>query len=120
MALTSATYLDNTVNIFDKFYQTKLVVNSSEYDLVYAYFRGTATSTNNTIPANFSALLFRIAQEGNYNVLDLLEIIKGQPNKLQMNSVICYYLNTFRSRAALYGIGIIPKPNEAVQRNVVM
>ena len=75
MALTSATYLDNTVNIFDKFYQTKLVVNAAEYDLVYAYFKGTATSTNNTIPANFAALLFRIAQEGNYNATEGLSSI---------------------------------------------
>lgn len=118
MALTSATYLDNTVQIFDNFYSTKLVVNASEYDVVFSFFKG--TSDNDTIAGNFTSLLFRIAQEGNYNVLDLLEIIKGQPNKLQMNSVLCYYLNTFRSRAALYGVGIIPKPNEAVQRNVVL
>ena len=118
MAITQTKIIDNTVSIFDNFYATKLVVPAAEYDVVYSYFKG--TSENATIAGNFASLLFKIAQEGNYNVLDLLELIKGQTNKLQMNTVICYYLNTFRSRAALYGIGIIPKPNEAVQRNVVL
>lgn len=118
MAITQTKISDNTVSIFDNFYSTKLVVPASEYDVVNSYFLG--TSDNATIAGNFTSLLFKIAQEGNYNVLDLLELIKGQPNKLQMNTIICYYLNTFRSRAALYGIGIIPKPNEAVQRNVVL
>lgn len=119
MALTTIQYTDPTVSIFDNFYNTHLVVNSSEYDVVYSFFEG--TSKNSVIAGNFSALLFKIAQEGNYNVLDLLEIIKGkQSDKLQMNSILCYYLNTFRSRTALYGTGIIPKPNESVQRNVVI
>lgn len=118
MPISSTQLQDNTVNIFDNFYNTKLVVNSSEYEVVYSFFKG--TSANPTIAANFAALLFRIAQQGNYNVLDLLEILKGQINQVQMNSILCYYLNTFRSRSALYGVGILPKPNEAVQRNVVL
>lgn len=119
MAITSTQIQDTTVSIFDNFYSTKLDVNAAEYDVVYSFFKG--TSNNAVIAGNFTALLFKIAQEGNYNVLDLLEIMKGnQTNKIQMNSILCYYLNTFRSRAALYGIGIIPKPNEAVQRNVVV
>lgn len=118
MSISQTKYFDNTVSIFDRFYATKLVVSAADYDIVFSYFKG--ISKNNTIASNFASLLFRIAQEGKYNVLELLEIIKGQPNKLQMNTVLCYYLNTFRSRAALYGVGIIPKPNEAVQRNVVL
>ena len=95
-----------------------MIVDASDWDVVYSYFKG--TSNNSQIASNFASLLFRIAQEGRFNVLDLLATIKGTNTKLQMNKVICFYLNTFRSRAALYGIGIVPKPNQSVQRNVVI
>lgn len=109
---------DQTIRIFDNFYNTKLVVNAGDYDVVYSYFKGISDNTQNA--ANFAAMLFRIAQESDINVLELLQLLKGQPNKLGVNKVICYYLNTFKSKASLYGVGSIPKPNEAVQRNVVL
>jgi hypothetical protein len=93
-------------------------VNATDWDVVYSFFLG--NSNDKTAASTFASLLFRIAQEGNYNVLDLLATIKGKTNKLQMNQVICYYLNTFRPKASLYGVGNIPRPNESVQRNVVM
>lgn len=118
MAITSTRTADQTVRIYDNFYRSKLVVPAAEYDIVYSFFK--QSSPNSMIAGNFTALLFKIAQEGGYNVLSLLEILKGANNKLQMNKIICYYLNTFRTRAALYGIGIVPKPNQAAQRNVVL
>lgn len=117
MAIYSVTNLDQTVRIFDNFYTTKLRVNAGDWDVVYSYFLG--TSKNKDVANNFASLLFRIAQEGGFNVLDLLATIKGTTTKLQSNQIICYYLNSFRPKASLYGVGIIPKPNEAVQRNVV-
>lgn len=118
MAIINTDKLDNTVRIFDNFYSTALNVSATDWDVVYSYFKG--TSNNAQIANNFASLLFRIAQEGNFNVIDLLATIKGSNTKLQMNQVICYYLNTFRSRASLYGVGIIPKPNQSAQRNVVL
>lgn len=110
---------DQTVLIFDSFYNIAITVPSPEYDVVFSYFKSVAE--NNKIAANFTAFLFRIAQDGGYKVLDLLDTIKGaNKNKLQMNQVVCYYLNTFKSKAALYGVGNIPNPNQAVQRNVVL
>lgn len=109
---------EQTISIFDNFYSIKLVVNAADYDVVFSFFKG--ASGNTQIAGNFTAFLFRIAQEANVNVLELLEIIKGQPNKLQMNKVICYYLNSFKSKTALYGISSIPRPNESVQRNIVI
>lgn len=109
---------DQTVRIFDNFYNTKLEVNAADWDVVFSFFKG--TSDNTQIAANLASILFRIAQESNVNVLELLQLLKGQPNKLSMNKVICYYLNTFKSKASLYGVGDIPKPNEAVQRNIVL
>lgn len=118
MAITSVRTADQTVRIFDNFYSTKLVVPAAEYDVVLGYFKKTSKSL--VIAENFTSLLFKIAQEGGYNVLSLLDILKGVNNTLEMNKIICYYLNTFKSRASLYGIGIVPKPNQAVQRNVVL
>lgn len=117
MSIYSITTTDQTVKIFDNFYSTKLQVNAGDWDAVYSYFYG--TSQNKTIASTFASLLFRIAQSGGYNVMDLLATIKGTNTKLQMNQVICYYLNTFRPKASLYGVGIVPRPNESVQRNVV-
>ncbi len=109
---------DRTIRIFDNFYTTALVVNASEYDVVYSFFRG--VTTNKRDADIFTVLLFRIAQTGNYNVMSLLENLRTVNNKLELNQVIAYYLNTFKSRTSLYGIGSVPKPNEAVQRNIVL
>jgi len=116
--ITKNSSADQTVRIFDSFYNTKLVVDAASWDVVFSYFKG--TSDNTQVAANFASLLFRIAQESSVDVLELLQLLKGQPNKLSMNKIICYYLNTFKSKVSLYGIGDIPKPNEAVQRNIVL
>ena len=108
---------DRTVLIYDSFYNNSSVVNATDYDAVHSYFYG--ASNNKTIANNFTAILFNIAQQSGTNVIELLQIIKGSNNTLQMNSVICYYLNTFKSKVALYGVSSIPTPNQAIQRNVV-
>lgn len=115
--LDSRTTLDKTVKIFDDFYNFKLVINAQEYDIVYSYFKGVQESSQ--IAANFTVFLFRIAQETNTNVLDLLSYIKGLNNKLEMNKTIIYYLNSFKSKTSLYGIGLVPQSNQFAQRNIV-
>ena len=110
---------DTTITIFDSFYNNNLYVNGAEYDAVNSYFYSVTGS--NIIAANYAAILFRIAQEGNYSVLQLLELIKGNSaDLLQLNTIMCYYLNTFKSKASLYGVSNIPHPNQAVQRNIVL
>jgi hypothetical protein len=118
MAIFTVQKLDRTVRIFDNFYSTTLKVNPSDWDVVYSFFANNSKSKQEA--STFASLLFLIAQEGDFSVLDLLATIKGKTNKLQMNQLICYYLNTFRPKTSLYGIGVIPKPNESVQRNVVL
>ena len=118
MAIYSVTNKDQTVKIFNNFYSTQINANAADWDVVYSYFLG--TSKDKASASNFASLLFLIAQEGKYNVLDLLATIKGSSTKLQSNQVICYFLNSFRAKVSLYGIGIIPKPNEPAQRNVVL
>ena len=118
MATINYNSADQTVLIYDSFYNTKSVVNASDYDVVHSYFFG--VSNNEVIAGNYTVILFNIAQQGGYNVLELLQIIQGAQNNLQMNSLICYYLNTFKSKASMYGISSIPNPNQAIQRNVVL
>lgn len=110
--------IDPTVRIFDSFYNLELAVNGSEYDIVYGYLK--EISGNSRTAANLSALLFRIAQESNLDVMYLLDQLKGAANKLQMNKIIAYYLNTFRSKTSLYGVSAVLKPNQTIQRNIVL
>ena len=118
MATATNNPTNQTVFIFDSFYNINLVVNASEYDVVYSYFLGVCDNPN--IAGNFAAVLFRIAQDGGYNVVEMLGFLKGTNNQLEMSATMCYYLNTFKSKASLYGISQIPNPNQAVQRNVVL
>ena len=116
--LDARTQLDSTVRIFDDFYSFDLVVNGNEYDIVHGYFISVCETKQ--IANNFTSHLFRISQQTQVPVLDLLNYIRGLNNKLEMNTVITYYLNSFKSKTALYGIGTIPQPNQNVARNVVL
>lgn len=108
--------LDNTVKIFDSFYSFNLQVNADQYDIVHGYFTSICDTKN--IADNFTAVLFRIAQETGINILDLLAQIKGT-KKMEMNQVMAYYLNSFKSRSSLYGIAVEPRSNQPVARNIV-
>lgn len=110
--------LDNTVKIFDEFYNFNLVVDGSKYDIVYGYFFNKSKSKQ--IANNFTTFLFRIAQETGINVLTLLQELQGTGNQLQLTGKIAYYLNSLKSKAALYGISRIPPPIVPVARNVVL
>jgi len=108
---------DRTILIYDNFYNTKLGLNANEFDIVFSYFK--SISDNDTIAGNFTSNLFRISQEADIPVLELLDQLKGLPNKLEMNKVICYFLNSFKSNTSLYGVGVITRPNQLAARNVV-
>lgn len=112
--------LDNTVKIFDGFYNNSLVVDASKYDIVRSYF--VKVCDNETIANNFTAVLFRIAQESNVDVLFLLDEISGNANnnKMDLTTIMAYYLNSFKSKTSLYGVAVIVKPIQPVARNVVL
>jgi hypothetical protein len=117
--VTYSNEMDRTIKIFDEFYATDLIVSSNDYDVVRGYFLNVCDTTS--IADNFTALFFRIAQEAGINPIELLEIIKTGPNdKLSLDKVFCYYLNTFKSKASLYGVAVLPKPIQPVARNVVL
>jgi hypothetical protein len=114
--IDSRSSTDQTVRIFDEFYSFNLVVNVSEYDIVFSYFKSICDTTQ--IAGNFTVYLFRISQETQISVLELLNYIQGK-SKLELNTVIAYYLNSFKSKSSLYGFGTVPQPNEPVARNIV-
>ena len=103
---------DLTVKIFDDFYAFNMSVNGNEFDIVNGYFKSVCATR--IIAGNF-----RIAQETGIPVLDLLAQIQGANNKLEMNQIIAYYLNSFKSKTSLYGVGTIPQSNQPVARNIV-
>lgn len=107
---------DNTIQIFDSFYSFNMVVNGSEYDIVHGYF--VSICETKQIANNFTAVLFRISNETGYPVLDLLDQIKGV-KKMEMNQILAYYLNSFKSKTSLYGLSIVPQSNQPVARNIV-
>lgn len=111
------TSVDNTIRLYDAFYSTSLIVGTDQYDIVHGYFEQICASK--TIAANFTVFLFRIAQETNVNVLDLLDQLKGLNDKMKINQVIAYYMNSLKSKTSLYGVSTIPKPNVPVARNIV-
>jgi hemolysin activation/secretion protein len=108
--------LDKTVRLYDQFYNFDLVVDGNQYDIVYSFFLERSQSQN--IAKNFSLILFRISSTTGENVLDLLEYLR-KTNKLEVNALLAYYLNTARSKTTLYGVTNIPVPNEFVQRNIL-
>jgi len=108
---------DRTVRIYDNFYNAEIAVNATDFDIVFSYFL--TVSDNVTIAGNFTSNLFRISQQSGIRVLELLEQLKGINDKLKMNQVICYYLNSFKNNTSLYGVSVVPKPNQIVARNVV-
>ena len=114
--LDSRSGLDQTIRIFDDFYSIDLVVNPSEYDVVNGYFRSVCAT--NQIANNFTAFLFRIAQETNIYILDLLQSLQSG-TKMDMNRTMAYYMNSFKSKTSLYGISTIPQSNQPVARNIV-
>jgi len=114
--IDSRSNVDQTVRIFDEFYGFNLIINASEYDIVFSYFKTICDTVQ--IAGNFTVYLFRISQETQIPVLDLLSYIQGK-TKLELNTVIAYYLNSFKSKTSIYGFGSVPQPNEAVARNIV-
>lgn len=110
--------LDKTIKIFDAFYNNTLIVNSNEFDIVRSYFIGVCSTKE--IANNYTAILFRIAQESGTNALELLDNVKGTTTTIQLTKFFAYYLNSFKSKTSLYGIAEIPQPSQPVARNVVL
>jgi hypothetical protein len=107
---------DITVRIYDQFYNLDLVVNASEYEVVQSFFKQYC-STIETARA-FTTTLFRIAQDLEENVLDLLSTFEGN-SSLQVSLTMAYYLNNNSNKTVMFGVNNVLVPVNSVQRNVV-
>jgi len=109
--------LDQTVRVFDDFYNFDIVVDANQYEIVYSYFY--EINKSESVARNFTTILFRIANIIGEDVLKLLEYLSGS-TKLEVNGILIYYLNSLKSKTTLYGLNVEPAPNQTVQRNVVI
>lgn len=109
--------IDQTVRIFDQFYNYAAVIPAQEYDAVVSYFK----SVFNTSQAaeNFTGSLFRVAQDTNTDVMELLQTFQeGGQSEPQVTILMAYYLNSVRSSSTLLGILAPTTPNFYAARNI--
>jgi pyruvate/2-oxoacid:ferredoxin oxidoreductase alpha subunit len=107
--------MDQSVRIFDQFYQYEVTVPQLEYDAVYTYFLsmfGNAESAG-----NFAVTVFRIAEQSAIPVMNLLQSFQGM-NQVELTLTLSYYLNGLRSPSTLLGINQPTQPNYYVARNI--
>ena len=117
MAILQSKTTDQTVKIFDNFYNKFVNIPVNQYNVVNAYFLGVCDTKE--IANNFTAFLFLVAAKSGLDPLAILDSIKGSNNKLELDQKMSYYLNSFKSKTSLYGIAVVPRPVYPIARNVV-
>jgi hypothetical protein len=108
--------MDQTVRIFDEFYNLRLVVSANEYEIVHSFFTGYTTSQD--VADNFTQTLFRISNQTGINVLTLLDSFQGE-DSMKVTLTMAYYLNSFSDKTVMFGVNNIITANQPVERNVV-
>lgn len=108
--------IDNTVKIFDQFYNLDLQISAEEYEIVYSFFRQYCNSDASA--AAFTTTLFVISSQTGVNVLELLSTFDTS-DELKVNLTMAYYLNNVSNKTAMYGVNNVIIPNNVVQRNIV-
>jgi len=109
------TNLDQTVRIFDQFYQYSEDIPAAEYDVVWSYFK--SVFNTNEQAQNFTVAWFRAAQAAGVSPITMLQEIQGQSGP-QLNVSLCYYLNSVQSPATMLGVLAPTTPNYWAARNV--
>ena len=105
----------DTIKLSDTFHNIEMTINPVDYELVYSFF---SSFQPISVARNFTTLLFRIATETKIPVSTLIDNLKGK-NKLEMNLILAYYMNSFKAKVTQYGVSQIPQPNVPVARNIV-
>jgi len=109
--------IDQTVRVFDKFYDVTIPVPAGEYDIVLSYFK--SQMTDESAAANFTSSLFQVANATNTPALTLLQSFESATTGMALNITMAYYLNRIRSSATLLGVGTPFAPNVYAARNVL-
>ncbi len=114
---TLNTNVDQTVRIFDQFYNYEQSVPANEYDIVNSFFESVFKTKD--AAKNFTTALFRVAYTTDTSVLTLLAEMQDQ-DQIQINVSLAYYLNGLRSSTTLLGVNSTLMPNYYTARNVVL
>jgi hypothetical protein len=113
--------IDQTVRVFDSFYEYDVDVPAAEYDIVNSYFKSVMASKQ--AADNFTVSLFQVAENTGVPALTLLQSFQSSGgnvgNTMNLDINMAYYLNSIRNRATLLGIGVPVTPNFYAARNVV-
>jgi len=107
---------DITVRVFDTFNDFGINVPVDQYDAVNSYLRSVfadAVAAN-----NFTTALFRIANETDTPVLEVLAQIADQ-DRIRVTLNIAYFLNGLLRPSTLLGINTAVTPNVWAARNVL-
>jgi hypothetical protein len=107
--------IDQTVRIYDEFYNYSEDVPAAEYDIVNSYFKSVFATAEQA--ENFTVAIFRVAQESGDSAISIVQQIQGVTGP-ELTASLCYYLNSVRSRATLLGILQPAVPNYWTARNV--
>lgn len=108
--------IDQTVRVFDDFYQFELRVPVNEYDVVNSYFY--SVMKDRVAAQNFTTTLFRISQELTIPIFDLLQQVRAN-DAITLTGTMAYYLNGLRSKSTLLGVNAVVTPNPNTARNVI-
>ena len=108
--------VDITVRVFDDFYNFAIEVDANTWDIVNSYMLSVFRTAE--AAENFSTTLFRIADETQVPVLDILAQLQGM-DTIDLTATLAYYLNGLRSPATLLGVNEPVTPNAYVARNVL-
>jgi hypothetical protein len=108
---------DQTVRIYDLFYNYTANIPVLEYEAVLSYFE--SVFKTKLAAENFSSSLFRVAEETNTSAMTLLQSFQqtGQ-SAPEITLTLAYYLNSIRSRSTLLGLNVPTQPNYYVARNI--
>jgi len=112
---TVNTNIDQTVRIFDQFYDYVEDVSAAEYDIVWSYFK--SVFNTNEQAQNFTVAWFRASQASGVDAITMLQQVQGQQGP-QLTLSLCYYLNSVQSPATMLGILQPTAPNYWTARNV--
>jgi hypothetical protein len=107
--------IDQTVRVFDQFYNYDENVPALEYDAVRSFFR--SVFKTDEAAGNFTVAIFRVAQNSGQNVMNILNTFENQ-SPPEITATLCYYLNGIRSPATLLGVLTPTTPNFYTARNV--
>lgn len=107
--------IDQTVQIFDRFYGYQQHVPVDQYDAVLSYFKSVFESSESA--GNFTVSVFRISQQTGIPVMNLLQQFQGQ-SAPEITLTLAYYLNGIQSSSTLLGVNVPVQPNYYVSRNI--